>query len=197
VKRQCVYKTALGISVGDLVRTSYDTGPYRVKSINPPHYVENWVGVLVIRTWPVVSLVCSDPVKKDGDCYLNGIRREVERWFNDQNDEIFVTPAAAGQMFQMELLSVDEQPPYAFQAGVDYRHNAWKCDRCGVDFNAEPNPDHPLWPADHCGYTTTKLLLMEPRPTPPETAWSDLQLVLGFTGSPKDWQHKRQEEIEP
>jgi hypothetical protein len=177
-------RTAFGISVGDIVRTSYGGGPYRVKAIRPPHYLSHSVGVIVIRTWSVISLVCTNAVKPDGHSYISDIRREGERWFTDQNSEVFVTPSS-GPPLQLALFGEeDEEPPYAFQAGVDYRQHAWKCERCGVDFNEQVEYPHP---ALHCGRVAFKLLLMEPRPTPPEPSWSEFQMVLGFTGTPRDY----------
>lgn len=161
-----VYESALGISVGDLVRTSYGTGPNEVERIHGPYYFN--VGVfdnLIVRTWPVISIGFS------GDSGINNIRQEGDRWFTDGNDEIFVTKNKAHKPAQLAMFGPsagqNRQSPYLFKPGVDYTHNVWKCRHCG-DFNAPPNDERlrRRWHCPICGkqhVVDRKIILMTPR----------------------------------
>lgn len=143
-----VYNSALGISVGDLVRTSYGTGPYEVRRVNGPYfYNESLPSVLVVRTWPVIFIGFSD------NAGIGSIRNEGTRWFTDSNDEVFVTTRNPKQKpAQLPMFWQAGHGPYPFKPGVDYTHNVWRCKHCG-DFNAEPNDERLRlrWHCPICG----------------------------------------------
>jgi len=135
--------------------------------------------VLVVRTWPVISLslVPAGVVARHGDAlsYINGVRQEGAHWYTDQNDEVFVEPGSC--TVQLGLFNLcEEARPYTFQPGVDYSRWAWKCERCGQDFNATPEKRY--FPAFHCNRPATQIILMEPRPVPPARAESEYVRVL-------------------
>jgi hypothetical protein len=146
--------SALGITVGDIVTTSYKTGPYRVTQIIGPCYWSGgeWTPLLIFDT-PHISLVLED--LRDGmyrtDSYISDIRVVGNRWFTSMNDEIFVEPVLpapefAGTLFALfdELVDVNPLPipaPYKLQEGVDYEvclRQVWHCGTCGRDFNGNP-----------------------------------------------------------
>ena len=172
-------QSTVGIIAGDIVTTSYGTGPYTVVCVTPPRYVDKIVGGLVVRTWPVSSLVLvrCDSLDKTR-CYINDVRRLPDgRWFTDQNDEIFVQPNPnAACPVQMQLFAVQCGDPYEFQPGVDYAGQVWQCGRCGADFNAEKLGYDTAW---HCNFPALRLTVMPPRPEPPARALSGLQVTLG------------------
>ena len=163
-KAKLTYQTALGISIGDRVSTSYGTGGI-VTHVSKPHYVEYDVGGLVVRTWPVVSLNYEGtPYAVHGNNIINDIRAEGDRWFTDADDEIFIEKAHEYSL-QMEIFETAPEPfePYKFRAGVDYSRNVWMCEECG-DFNAGPEMDDMRWRCPICGkYGVTKIILMQPR----------------------------------
>jgi hypothetical protein len=159
-KATLIYQTALGISVGDRVSTSYGTGGI-VTHVSRPYYAEYDVSGLVVRTWPVVSL------NYDGDKIINDIRIEGDRWFTDADDEIFVEKAHNKPEYplQMDMFETALEPfeSYRFRAGVDYSRNVWMCEECG-DVNASPEMDDMRWHCPICGkYGVTKIILMQPR----------------------------------
>ncbi len=173
--RERVFRSALGLSVGDIVKVlqtpwSSESRPYEIWDIRGPYYIENGCLELTIRTWPVISMRCVRPGNQsprevfgdDGFSYLNHIRREGDRWFSDQNCEIVVLERRP--VVQMNLFDDVAPEPYQFQLGVDYAAGVgrvWKCQRCGLDFNAVPEERHgPAW---HCGDVAIRLVVMPPR----------------------------------
>ena len=158
-ERRRIYQTALGIQTGDIVSTSYGTGPYEVWSIRGPQYVERrGVGVWIIRTWPVVSLGLVKPGEQPAwhtSCpffIINTVRQEGDRWFTDAGDEVFVTPSRVRFPLPVDMFrSFPPLPePYLFQPGVDYQAGdglVWRCERCGTDFNA---PGESKWGPAWC-----------------------------------------------
>lgn len=153
-------KEALGIKVGDIVSTSYGTGPYRVISIHGPVWWEDNIFYLVVWPYPVISLVVVGPdesEKANHHCFLNEIHQEGERWFNDSGDEIFLLEkdkfpkAPEPKPEQMDMFSllkpaVENAPkamplnePYKFQEGVDYSDpkHVFHCPICRVDYNGD------------------------------------------------------------
>jgi len=171
------YQTALGISVGDRVSTSYGTGGI-VTHVSRPHYVERGVSSLVVRTWPVMSL------NYDGDKIINDIRIEGNRWFTDADDEIFIEKAQPEYPLQMDMFEATLEPfePYRFRAGVDYSRNVWMCEECG-DFNAGPEMNDMRWRCPICGkYGVTKIILMQPR-VHGKKQWNSYLLSLGAVES--------------
>lgn len=137
-------KEALGISVGDVVTTSYGSGPYEVKSVRPPQKFCKSIFSIVIRDHEVTSLVLRD---LDGNCntdsYINNIRRVGDRWATDMNDEVFVEKKNKLVIIQPDLFAVaaksDIPAEYQMQEGCDYRAGAgriWHCEYCAKDFNS-------------------------------------------------------------
>ena len=179
-----IYKTALGISIGDRVSTSYGTGGI-VTHVSRPHYVERGVSSLVVRTWPVMSLNYEGtPYAVHGDKIINDIRIEGDRWFTDADDEIFIEKAQPEYPLQMNMFEATLEPfePYRFRAGVDYSHNVWLCEECG-DFNADPEMDDMRWYCPACGqYGVTKIILMQPR-VHGKKQWNSYLLSLGAVES--------------
>lgn len=179
---------ALGIGVGDVVWTSYGSSdPYTVEKISGPYYWEVMAyGAIMIRTWPVIALVCR-PVRGGHECYLNSIRRDGIRWFTDQNDEVFVRKGLAPvQQLSMFMLMLNPRSlPYSFKVGVDYSLNGqvWRCDRCG-DFNAPRPMNFRRADCVVCGrYADAEVKLMRPR-EPGRSYYSAYQVALGYGDGP-------------
>lgn len=151
-RNQRVYKEALGIKVGDIVTTSYRTGPYEVWSIFGPRFYDRQLNI-IIYPWPVISLCLVATaehhlfVKKphlDRHFFgVNEIHLEGDRYLTTMGDEIFVRPPRLGypdlpiDMFKSHA-AVPE--PYPFREGVDYHagtRQTWHCVYCGLDFNTK------------------------------------------------------------
>lgn len=78
-------QTALGISTGDIVRTSYGTGPYEVRTIIGPEFSAEGV--------PLIHLILTVPGSSDrGRYYINDVRRSGDGWLCGRADELYVTP---------------------------------------------------------------------------------------------------------
>lgn len=146
------YQTALGIQTGDIVTTSYNTGPYEVWSIHGPHLWEKH-SHYIIYPWPIVHLTLVYAkgyhlFGKPGLSYVNEIHQEGNRWLTTVGDEVIVTPPPNGYPnLQIDMLRSYPPPPkpYPFQDGVDYEaghRRVWHCHRCGLDFNWQPTSRH-------------------------------------------------------
>lgn len=135
-----VFQTALGISTGDIVTTSYGTGPFIVTSIHGPRYVQHWIGFVFVTDYPLISLglVRSDDPGR-GNYGINDIRQVSDRWFTESDDEVFVEKGSVDSGLQMGLFTNPDPAPYAFNPDVDYSENAWRCKHCEYDFNALPH----------------------------------------------------------
>lgn len=83
------FMTALGISTGDIVSTSYGTGPYEVWDI---YRLQG--GLISLE---LIEPGCRAPGRRESHFWLNNIRRDGDRWFNPHGDEIFVTPSHTPQ----------------------------------------------------------------------------------------------------
>lgn len=163
-----IYQEALGIATGDIIRTSYDTGPYEVWAIHGPSYVTSWLDVetmldgIAVRDYQVIGLSLiglGDKVREDYQFYsISDVRREGDRWFTDHlNSEVFVEKRTSAVLQADLFASVPPEPaPYRFTPGVTYLTDpdhdirpAWRCDRCRRDFNApyRTNPAHIRMPA--------------------------------------------------
>lgn len=151
-------KRALGISTGDIVTTSYGTGPYEVWDIQGPYLYSNWQGLFIYRH-PKMSLVMTTPgtIPPEGAQYprINDVVYIGGRWLSlGGRDELFVEHRS--QAGQINLFGPEEPTaePYRFQEGVDYeaKDRTWHCWGCGRDFNAEPTGQHcgPPCPDDSC-----------------------------------------------
>jgi len=148
-----IYKKVLGIRVGDIVTTSYNTGPYEVWSIHGPHLWEKH-SYYIIYPWPVISLALAYTEShhlfgKKGFSYINDIHREGDcRWLTTTGDEVIVTPPPNGYPdLPVDMFRSFPPPaePYPFQDGVDYsagHRRVWHCHRCGLDFNWQPTSRH-------------------------------------------------------
>lgn len=154
------YKQALGIATGDIVTTSYDTGPYEVWGIHGPITWVQTLTSLVIWPWPVISLTLFEPnyppTRKDHRfSYINNIHREDHQWFNDMGNEIFVEKPPRPKPIQMGLFDQPEQAaplPYTYQPGIDYYTGdgfVFHCPKCGADFNDTKTGYTP--PFHNCG----------------------------------------------
>jgi hypothetical protein len=145
--------SALGIQTGDIITTSYNTGPYIIHHIRGPFTYFTGVGHLVILDHPEISLTLSTPnaKRKGTGGFINNIRQVNNRWYTAQNDELFITrrqvvPLAPTTFFdifdppdQVEILPTP--PLYQLNPSVDYDagpRRTWHCDNCNVDFNAIP-----------------------------------------------------------
>ena len=84
---------ALGIHTGDIIATSYNTGPYIVHQIHGPFTYFTGVGHIAILDHPEVSLTLSTPnAKRKGAAgFINNIRQVNHRWYTAQNSELFIT----------------------------------------------------------------------------------------------------------
>lgn len=143
---------ALGISLGDVLITSYGSGPFEVKSIRQPRRFEITSSHIIIRDHEVTSFVLRDlDGKSTTDSYINNVRRTGERWATDQNDEIFVEKKHRRNIVQLGLFDERRRPAaeeYEFQPGCDYRAGAgrvWHCPRCRKDFDTAEKHKLPYW----------------------------------------------------
>ncbi|SRR6266508_241173 len=158
------------IKHNDLVKTSYNSGPYRVLKVIHSSALARCCMAWIVRDYPVFSLVCADPREKsqkkaaEGHAYLNDIR-VVEgdtshiRYITDVGDEIFVV----GELGQSLLFDSPDQRqkwrPHNFQEGVDYelgrmanvkgmpglhiKRREWElyhCEICQLNFNPNGRP---------------------------------------------------------
>lgn len=179
------------IGVGDIIKTSYDTGPYEVVKVIGPTYCEKGIGCWVIYETPVVSLICiaaeghhliRTPTgrRRLGRFYFNEVREVGGRFYTGMiGSEIIIIRKAIGplpgQLALFELEKPDPQEPYQFQEGVDYRasgRQVWKCVPCDRDFNAPPVErwGPPTCPECWSRYHLVRLVLAEEgRATYPRT----------------------------
>lgn len=146
------FKRALGIATGDIVRTSYGTGPYEVWDIWGPHrFIANPTEI-TIWAHPVIflSMVAltetGEPIVprgNDGFYGINEIRQEGDRWFNFSG-EVFVTPGSSSVQASLFDQGPDA-PKYPLQEGVNYQHDrVWHCPQCGRDFDDSQLPEPPI-----------------------------------------------------
>lgn len=169
-----IYQQALGIRTGDIITTSYGSGPYQVWSIHGPHLWDKGIH-WIIYPWPVISLklIFTKDHHLFGKCigegkfsYINEIHRQEDRWFTTIGDEIFVKPPRLGypdlpvDMFR----SYPPDPePYPFQDGVDYRaghRRVWHCCHCGLDFNWQPDGGYGLPRCPQCNHIVTTRIVV-------------------------------------
>lgn len=170
-----IYQEAFGICTGDIVTTSYGTGPYEVWSIFGPRL---WQGGLwrAIYPAPVISLGLLSMAHTGAvrSCHMYGINdvlREGDRWFTLAGDEVFVRAPAKRPPSQVDMFkSYPPDPkPYPFQEGVDYtagQRRVWHCPHCGRDCNAEPPGPYAPPPCPHCGWPASTRVIVLQRGTP-------------------------------
>lgn len=134
-----IYQCALGIETGDILRTSYNTGPYKVLSIRGPYNTEQVGSELYILRDTCISVRLQHTVSKGIDYWINGICKRDERWLSGK-DEIFVEkpPKRANLPIDMFLSYPQEPEPYCCQPDVDYSNTVWKCEKCRRDYNWQP-----------------------------------------------------------
>lgn len=138
-----LYQTALGIETGDILTTSWNTGPYIIEHISAPKYVrQDCFGNIFVRTRATTSL-WGQSNSNGQTWYVNGVNRSEQGYFS-YNDpiEIIKPEKRIGfhlvDMFDSYLDSLIDEP-YQFQDGVDYiTVDPWHCKHCGLDFNAAP-----------------------------------------------------------
>ncbi|MHB0922651.1 MAG: hypothetical protein ACYC3H_01630 [Bellilinea sp.] len=141
-------QTALGISVGDVIKTGYGSGPYLVEQITDPQYWSaNYLSGLIVWPYPVISLVCAVPVtgRHRDKSYINFIHQDGDRWFTDMGDEILIVSRGPKTVSQLDIFALfePERPenprshPYETDPQVDYsdRSRVFHCTKCGHDFN--------------------------------------------------------------
>jgi hypothetical protein len=144
---------ALGIQTGDIITTSYNTGPYIIHHIHGPITYFTGVGHVVILDHPEISLTLSTPnaKRKGHGGFINNIRQVDQRWYSAQNDELFITrpQLAPAQPANSSTYSIPPNhvellptpPLYQLNPSVDYEagpRRTWHCEHCNVDFNAIP-----------------------------------------------------------
>lgn len=169
-----LYKTALGIEVGDLLTTSYGTGPEYVKDIHGP-YVTSEIGThLVLLPSPQISVSLQklDMSKHDWRG-INGIRQDGNRWLTFNCSEVFIEKPAVRVAMQIDMFqSYPSTPPlYQRDKDVDYSIYAWKCCKCDRDFNWKPTTDWAMATCPYCCHWTCKRLIELPDPS-----WSPTRL---------------------
>ncbi len=134
-------QSGLGIRTGDIVRTSYDTGPYEVWQIYGPYLWTDSTDYLAIYSAPQMGLQLirpGEPFRGREHCFwINHISRVGDRWFTGR-DEMFVEHV--NSVGQLDLFGPAEEIPaqYAWQEGVNYHvalGEVWRCWACGRDFN--------------------------------------------------------------
>jgi len=117
---QLIPPPMIDLHVGDIVFTSYKTGPYEIMHVSRPSYFYQ-LNILLIRTYPVVSLTVRELKASSGKGWLNNIRQMEGRFLTDGDDEIFIQRRSAQPREQGMLFDdVDSGQPYRFQPGVDY-----------------------------------------------------------------------------
>lgn len=150
-------KSALGIQTGDLVTTSYNSGPYIVHHIHGPITHFSGVGHLVILDHPEISLILSTPgAKRKGTAgFINNIRQINNRWYTEQNAEVFINRPPLLDREATSLLDLFDPPNqvgilpipplHALNPSVNYEagpRRTWHCPECNIDFNATPSHNH-------------------------------------------------------
>jgi hypothetical protein len=123
-----VLLTVAGLAVGDVVRTSYGSGPYAIRRVSQPSYADFFYSGFVVRTWPVVSISGAWGL-------INDIRRLADgRYFTDANDEVVVIGREADTVVtQIGLFDVapDDVPirpwPEDFMVNGTVHPQAWVC----------------------------------------------------------------------
>jgi hypothetical protein len=143
-----IFKTALGIQTGDLVKTSYGTGPFEVWDISEPYNrIDRLDNTLAVFAYPMVSLVLVYPGDIGHAGYINNVRQVADGWATPDGDRIFVERPAAASALQLGLFQshLPVPAPYQTRVGVDYeagQRKVWHCNFCGLDFNAAPTARH-------------------------------------------------------
>lgn len=157
-------KAALGIQTGDILNTSYNSGPYLVKSIHGPftHFEE--VSGIVILDHPEISLTLATPnaQRTGASGWISNVRQVGDRWFSAMNDEILITRPEREPVLPVTLFDLIDSPdaveelpmqePYQLNPEVDYKagsRRVFHCGSCNTDFNAVPTNKH--WCKHDCG----------------------------------------------
>lgn len=110
----------IDLHVGDIVTTSYETGPYEITGVSRLSYFYQ-LSILLIRTYPVVSLTVRELKEESRKGWLNNVRQVEKRFLTDGNDEIFIQRRSTQPREQAGLFDdLDCGQPYRFQSGVDY-----------------------------------------------------------------------------
>ena len=151
------------IYAGDVVTTSYGTGPFEVAQVTGPRLWEDNHTSIIIWPYPVVSLLISyldgkGEVIKGKYGTISNVHKEpdgryltdVQRWGALEADEVKVLRRGEGRLIQLGLFAKGPDPeaePYPFAEGVEYGADgtAWKCIGCGADFNGEREQHRPPW----------------------------------------------------
>jgi hypothetical protein len=144
---QRLYRTVWGIETGDIIRTSYNTGPYLLMGITPPTCISRFPGSIVIHD-PTISLLLKSPGKTEPSG-INYVHPIDGRFFGSNGDEIFIEKPVKRRDFQVDMFEsyLPDATPYSFRDGVDYaldqskQRGIWKCKKHG-DYNALPGSQY-------------------------------------------------------
>ena len=169
MKTARIFQEALGICTGDVVTTSYGTGPYEVWSISGPRLWREGLWRTIYPA-PVISLALlstghTGSVRSSQVYGINDVLQEGDRWLTLSGDEVFVRPPARRPLLQVDMFrSYPADPvPYPFQAGVDYtlEERVWHCPTCGRDCNADPPGPFAPPPCPYCGMpASTRVIVL-------------------------------------
>lgn len=173
MKRSAVFASVFGLTVGDVVRTSYGSGPYTITELTRPAYTWFTYGGFVVRTWPVFSLFVSRTPTDQG-YIINDIRRlDDGRYFTDSNDEVTVIEQAGGRtLAQMSLFAADDQirrpwPDDFMIDGVVFPW-AWACLDHHEYLGPILDPKKPaICPECRRPASSQRVMELMPRPEPP------------------------------
>lgn len=149
-------QSLMGVELGDIVSTSYFTGPYEVTKITGPLYSDRDISDLVtIFPWPYMNLQCVGKSCRgeQQEALLNGYHQDPRgRLVSTFGDLLTVFKPEHRRPRQASLFDPPDPIPgvYPWQPGVDYDSwDLWNCRKCSADFNAPKICErHPVY---RCG----------------------------------------------
>lgn len=165
-------QSLMGVELGDIVSTSYGTGPYEVTKITGPLYSDRDISDMVtIFPWPYMNLLCVGKSCRgeQQEAFLNGYHQDPQgRLVSTHGDLLTVIKQERRRPRQVSLFDPPDPIPgvYPWQPGVDYDSwDLWNCRKCGADFNAPKTFDqrHRLYRCggqcpNGCGYWESRPL---------------------------------------
>jgi len=189
---------ALGISIGDILKTSYGTGPYEVESIWGEYWW--WTSFEAnydhVTIWPYPVASFGVALKNNREGCINHIHQDGNRWFSDSGDEIFVekifSPKKYYQIGMFDFSTpntVDtRKQPYRFDPNVDYsnQETVFQCWKCRRDFNGKKwNGGHANPHCPYCDAWVAKTIIVMDRVIPGNRYWNEFQRLMGFSFCPE------------